>query len=188
MVVAPHTTDHAASLWALGIEHQQLHQQIEALALQLDSDDADPGAITAELEALLAADLDQQQALERKADAYCWVIDNLQAMAAYRRQQAERLLELADADLRKAQRLQETLITVLTRLSPDSTAFSLPNHRIRAHRSQAVVIDDEQALPQAFFRVKTTATPDKTAIKAAIKAGEQVPGSRLETRCSWSIR
>jgi hypothetical protein len=35
--------------------------------------------------------------------------------------------------------------------------------------------------------VKTTSQPDKTAIKAALKAGQQIPGAHLLSRRSWRI-
>ena len=178
----------APSLWQLGIESQDLQRDIEALALQLADDDDDAREdVIAQLEALLAAEADQQQALERKADAYCWVIDNLRAQAAYRKQQADRLTALAAADNLRAQRLQESLLTVLTRLQPEAVKFDLQNHVISSRRSEAVVIDDVELLPPELLRIKTTTDPDKTAIKAALKAGE-VPGARLEQRRSWAIK
>ena len=47
--------------------------------------------------------------------------------------------------------------------------------------SQAVQIDNENALPDEFVTVKTTTAPDKKAILAALKKGEQVEGASLKT-------
>lgn len=44
--------------------------------------------------------------------------------------------------------------------------------------SPGVVVTDETALPSQFLRVKTE--PDKTAIGAALKAGDVVPGAELK--------
>ncbi len=184
---APAST--APSLWDLGIEAQELNSRIAALALLLDEeDDAIRSSAVQELETLLEADSTSKAALERKGDAYCWVIENLRAQASYRKQQADRLKVLAQADEARAQRLEESLITVLTRLQPDAKEFNLPAHQLRSRRSEAVEIDDEELLPQELFRVKTTAAPDKTEIKKRIKAGDPVPGARLENRISWTIR
>lgn len=177
------------SLWGLGIEAQELHSRIAALALLLDEEDeAIRLSAIQDLEALLEADNASKAALERKGDAYCWVIENLRAQAAYRKQQADRLKVLAQADEERAQRLEESLITVLTRLQPDAREFNLPAHQLRSRRSEAVEIEDEELLPQELFRVKTTAAPDKTEIKKRIKAGDAIPGARLENRVSWTIR
>lgn len=43
----------------------------------------------------------------------------------------------------------------------------------------SVRIIDEASIPSQLCRVKTTTTPDKTAIKAQIEAGEHVPGAEL---------
>ena len=76
---------------------------------------------------------------------------------------------------------------VLTRLQPNATRFSFPNHELSSRKTQAVEIADEAALPPEWLTVKTTTQPDKTAIKAAIKAGQQIPGAQLLTRRSWRI-
>ncbi len=48
---------------------------------------------------------------------------------------------------------------------------------ISFRKSEQTRIDMESAIPDEFFMVKTTRTPDKTKIKAAIKAGQTVPGA-----------
>lgn len=177
------------SLWQLGVEAQELNSRIAALALLLDDDDdAIRASAVEELETLLEADGSSKAALDRKGDAYCWVIENLRAQAMYRRQQADRLKALAMADEARAQRLEESLITVLTRLQPQAKEFNLPAHQLRSRRSEAVEIEDEELLPPDLIRVKTTAAPDKSEIKRRIKAGDVIPGARLENRISWSIR
>ena len=86
----------------LGGEALALQAQISELAEQLGGDD-DTGAIK-QLEALLLAEEGNRQALEAKADAYCWVISQQRAQAAYRRAEADRLRDLADADAARQRR------------------------------------------------------------------------------------
>lgn len=43
-----------------------------------------------------------------------------------------------------------------------------------------VDIWDEAQIPADFMRTKTTTEPDKAAIKAAIQAGQDIPGAKLE--------
>lgn len=50
----------------------------------------------------------------------------------------------------------------------------------------SVIIDDVAKLPQKFQRQKIQVDIDKVAIKAAIKAGEEVPGAHLEQGVSLS--
>jgi len=178
----------SGSLWQLGIEAQELTTAIGLLAEQLEADDDDTRAqALAELEAALLADEGNKQALAAKADATCWVIEHLRGQAAYRQQQAKRLTELARSDAGRADALEESLIFVLTQLQPSATRFSFPNHELSSRKSSAVVIDDEQALDAEWLAVTTTTKPDKSAIKEAIKAGQQIPGAQLLTRRTWRI-
>ncbi|MCP9825698.1 siphovirus Gp157 family protein [Synechococcus sp. EJ6-Ellesmere] len=176
------------SLWQLGIEAQELTTAIGQLAEQLQSDDEDSRSqALAGLEAALMAEEGNKQALAAKADATCWVIEHLRGQAAYRQQQAKRLTDLSRSDAGRADALEESLVLVLTRLQPHATRFSFPNHELTSRRSQAVEIDDEQALAPEWLTVKTTSQPDKAAIKQALKAGQQIPGAQLLSHRSWRI-
>ena len=178
----------SGSLWQLGIEAQELTSAIAQLAQQLEADDDDSRAqALAELEAALLAEEGNKQALAAKADATCWVIEHLRGQAAYRQQQARRLNALASGDAGRADALEASLLLVLTRLQPAATRFSFPNHELSSRKSQAVVIDDEEALDRQWLAVTTTSKPDKAAIKEALKAGRQITGAQLVSRRSWRI-
>ncbi len=45
----------------------------------------------------------------------------------------------------------------------------------------ALQVEDESAIPPQFFREKVVTSVDKVAVKAAIQAGEDVPGCSLTT-------
>ena len=59
---------------------------------------------------------------------------------------------------------------------------------ISFRQSEQTVIDNEEELPEEYITVKTTYTPNKTAIKTAIKAGKDVPGAHIETVKNLQIR
>ena len=178
----------SGSLWQLGIEAQELTTAVGQLAEQLESDDAEVRAqALAELEAALLAEEDNKAALAAKADATCWVIEHLRGQAAYRQQQAKRLTELSRSDASRADALEDSLVLVLTRLQPKATRFSFPNHELTSRKSQAVEIDDEDALDPQWLSFTTTSKPDKAAIKEALKAGTEITGAQLISRRSWRI-
>jgi hypothetical protein len=178
----------SGSLWELGIEAQELTTAIGQLAEQLEADDeAARSQALGELEAALLAEEGNKAALAAKADATCWVIEHLRGQAAYRQQQARRLTELSRSDASRADALEDSLVLVLTRLQPAATRFSFPNHELSSRKSQAVEIDDEDALPTEWLALKTTSQPDKAAIKEALKAGHLIPGAQLISRRSWRI-
>ena len=178
----------SGSLWQLGSEAQELTTAIGQLAEQLEADDPEQHASAlAELEAALLAEEGNKAALAAKADATCWVIEHLRGQAAYRQQQAKRLSDLSRCDARRADALEESLIFVLTQLQPNSTRFSFPNHELTSRKSQAVEIDDEDALDLQWLSFSTTSKPDKAAIKEALKAGTEITGAQLISRRSWRI-
>jgi len=178
----------SGSLWQLGIEAQELTTAIAQLAERLETDEPDERQqVLAELEAALLADEGNKAAIAAKADATCWVIEHLRGQAAYRQQQAKRLTALAAGNNGRADDLETSLVLVLTRLEPSSTRFSFANHELRSTRSQAVDIAENAQLDPQWLTVTTTTKPDKAAIKAAIKAGQQIPGAQLLSRRTWRI-
>jgi hypothetical protein len=185
------TTTEKPSLYGLALEQHGLQARISELSERLHSEDeAEAAEALAALENLLAVEEGNREALMAKADAYCWVIDQLRGQAAWRSRQANRLMDLAEQDERKAEKLQETLVRILTTLQPDETRFELPEHRISSRKSQAVEIEpgtEAYDLPQTYQRVKTTVAADKTALLRDLKAGAVVPGVRLVERRSWKI-
>ena len=181
------TLQRSGSLWQLGIEAQELTTAIGQLAEQLEADGDTRAQVLAELEEALLAEEGNKQALAAKADATCWVIEHLRGQAAYRQQQAKRLTELSRSDGSRADALEDSLVLVLTRLQPSATRFSFPNHELTSRKSQAVEIDDEEALEPQWLSFITTSKPDKAAIKEALKAGHLIPGAQLVSRRSWRI-
>jgi hypothetical protein len=178
----------SGSLWQLGIEAQELTTAIAQLAERLETGDPDERQLAlGELEAALLADEGNKTAIAAKADATCWVIEHLRGQAAYRQQQAKRLTALATGDANRADALEESLVFVLTHLQPKATRFSFPNHELISRKSQAIEIDDEEGLDPRWLSFSTTSKPDKTAIKAAIKAGQQISGAQLLSRRTWRI-
>jgi hypothetical protein len=153
----------------------------------LEADGDTRAQVLAELEEALLAEEGNKQALAAKADATCWVIEHLRGQAAYRQQQAKRLTELSRSDASRADALEDSLVLVLTRLQPTATRFSFPNHELSSRKSQAVEIDDEDALDTQWLSFSTTSKPDKAAIKEALKAGHLIPGAQLVSRRSWRI-
>jgi len=61
------------------------------------------------------------------------------------------------------------------------------NHELTSRKSQAVEIDDEDALDPQWLSFSTTSKPNKTAIKDALKAGQLICGAQLLSRRSWRI-
>ena len=182
------TATSGLGLWQLGIEAQSLTAQIAALAEQLEAEDpALAQSALGELESVLLQEEGNKQKLSDKADATCWVIDHLRAQANYRAAQAKRLADIAKADNTRADALETSLLYVLTRLQPEAKRFSFPNHEITSRKSTVVEIIDVDKITAEWLQVKTITTPDKNAIKDAIKKGTKVEGAAVINRTNWKI-
>ena len=180
------------NLFALTSEAANVAAQIDAAAERLFGEDpADVAAATAELEQLITAEASNRAALTAKADAWCWVIDQLRSQADAQREHSQRLARMAEQAEHRAQGLQDQLIRALSHVDPAATRWELPSHKLASRSSTAVEIDPDLLpvdLPEQFRRTKITTSADKAALAAALKAGETVPGCTLTTRRSWSIK
>lgn len=114
--------------------------------------------------------------LEAKADVEALRIE--QKRLDEKRQHMERWIE----------RKKETLLSAMNDGNGQYTGFSSPIVSVSVRKSEAVQIDRSDQLPDEYIRRKVTEEPDKVAIKAALKAGKDVPGAALETRRSVMIK
>jgi len=187
----PAVTAQPANLYGLTCDAYRLEVAITEAAEGLVSDDpAVVAAAQAELEALIAAGEGAMDALQAKADAWCWVIDRLRDQAASRKAHAARLMALAQADERKADTMLDRLTDRLLFLDPAATKFDLPTHQLRSTKVTSVEIDDDllpEDLPAEYQRTKTTTQIDRTALKAALKGGAVVKGASLLEYRSWRL-
>ena len=179
-----------ATLYDLTGDALRLQQQIDEAAAHLFSDDpAVVAAAAATLEGLISAEADNRQAILQKADAWCWVIDQLRARRDARKARADALRELAAADEQQADALQDRLVVALGKVDPNATKWELPEHKITSRKVTSVEFTGEVAdLMDEFQRVKTVYSADKTTIAAALKQGQQIDGCSLVERRSWSIK
>jgi hypothetical protein len=143
----PQEATRGPSLWELGAELQAETRWIAQLAERLHTEDSDDHArAVADLEECLAAEEGHREALERKADAVCWVIGRLRGDADYHQGQAKRFTALARNEASRADSLEASLLTVLTGLSPAATSFRLLDHKLTSRTADSIVIDDPEVI------------------------------------------
>lgn len=105
-------------------------------------------------------------------------INNLQAEANAIREAEEQMYRRRKRLERNHESLKEYLRNEMQRA--DITEISCPYFEIKRKKGLVSVdVIDESLLPSKFKAVKITESPDKTAIKKAIEAGEDVPGAKL---------
>lgn len=180
------------SLYALGIQAQDIAGEIALAVELLESDDPEERQAAIELvEHFLEAADHTQSLLMEKSDKIAYYIDILRAQSDFRKQQASRLADLAAADARRADKLLTYMTAVLSRLHPDKLKYSLPSHELTSRAvNDKVEVIDEDLIPDDLMseQVKVTRRPDLKAIKQALREGRQIAGAKLVSYRSWSIK
>lgn len=143
----------------------------EFLTLIAQAEEAE-GVLTEELEQAL---LIKEEDLLQKASNYVGVIKT-----------KEGTLDMIDKEIKRLQaikkREENTLKWLKNNLEFAVKTFgeiNTGNDVLKLRKSSAVEVDDVNALPKEYKKIKITETADKTAIKKAIQAGETIEGCRI---------
>lgn len=119
---------------------------------------------------------------EKIDNVACWVKDLEADVAAFEKE------EKAFAERKAAsKKMVDSLKGWLTK-ALDGQKWSSSRAEVRFRRSKAVDVLDEAAVPAEYMTVKTTSAPNKTAIAAALKSGEEVAGCQLIERMSATVK
>jgi len=139
--------------------------------------------LTPELEQALVINQDQLQA---KANNYAKVIVNIQSDADAIDNEIKRLKAMKESKDRAITRLKEAVKNAM--LVSNIEKIESPLFKLSIRKSEAVEVDMLEGLPSEFLNVKNVVTPDKIAIKEAIKRGEFVLGARLIDNFNLQIK
>lgn len=156
----------------------EINAQLEALLEQVDPE---TGELTCDLGALEELAVAREEKLEGLA-LYC---KNLSAEAEAIRSEEKTLAERRKVAENKAARAKAFLADQLA-----GEKFQTPRVAVSWRKSEAVELGMGFFATDANERFLKYKEPeaDKTAVKAALKAGEPVPGAELVTRINMQIR
>lgn len=149
----------------------------------LDQMEENGGELTPELEQALAITEDQ---FTEKAVDYGLAIRNLDAMAKAAKEEKDRLALLQKFYENAKRRLSDAISGAMQAL--DHPKVETPTLRLFLRHTQATEIDNADEIPARFKVTKVETVVDKTAVKKAIVAGEDVPGARLIENVSLQIK
>lgn len=158
-----------APLWQISAE----------LTALLDTIDLTPDEQRPEIQ----AEIDRYLGMEAaKVDQVAHVLAALDYEQRAASDEIVRLQDRNKAAAKSQERLEQYVCRVIgsrgvKRLAGVTNTLSVRNR-------DAVVILDAAVIPAVWMRTKVTVEPDKTAIKAALKAGEDIPGADLEFHTS----
>lgn len=114
---------------------------------------------------------------EEKADSVACYIKNLAAFADDLKAEEDTLSARRKSAERRIDSMKKYLTSCLESVGKDKV--ETVRARISFRKSVQVQIDDEKALPADYVTTTVTTKPDKTAIKKAIQAGQDVTGASL---------
>lgn len=144
--------------------------------------DEETGEVLFDEENLTALEIERNKKLE----AVALYIKSLEAEAEAMKAEAKKLADRREAKERKAERLRSYISNSMQALG--DTKLETAKVALSFRKSESVDVYDPVLLPAEYTKTKTTVTPDKTAIKAAIKAGQEVAGAMLEVKQNLQIK
>lgn len=141
------------------------------------------GELTPELEERLKIN---EANMAKKMEDYCKAIRYYEMTVANAKSEKERLDKLIKRSERSQQWLKDAILNVMN--ATGKPKVSAGTFTVGTRKSTSVNIIEESAIPARYAREVVTVKIDKTAIKDAIKNGEEVPGAQLVERKSLTIK
>jgi len=141
------------------------------------------GEITPELETALTINKEQ---LQSKAVDYCYVIKQLDYDCEQIDNEIARLNKLKKVRSNLTDRLKNTVSSAMQLFEVEK--IETPLIKLSFRNSESVEITNEQQLDACFIVTKTVTTPDKKAIKDAIKSGVFVEGATISYNRNLQIK
>ena len=141
------------------------------------------GEITPELETALTINKEQ---LQSKAVDYCYVIKQLDYDCEQIDNEIARLNKLKKVRSNLTDRLKNTVSSAMQLY--DVEKIETPLIKLSFRNSESVEITNESQLDACFIVTKTVTTPDKKAIKDAIKNGVFVEGATISYNKNLQIK
>jgi len=141
------------------------------------------GEITPELETALTINKEQ---LQSKAVDYCYVIKQLDYDCEQIDNEIARLNKLKKVRANLTDRLKNTVSSAMQLYEVEK--IETPLIKLSFRNSESVEITNESQLDSRFIVTKTVTSPDKKAIKDAIKNGELVEGATISYNKNLQIK
>ena len=151
------------NLFSITTDYVQIMEQVEILQ----------GELTPELNEMLVIN---EKELQSKSIAYLSVIKDKESFTMQIDDEIKRLTALKKANNRITSNLKERLLDAVKMYGTITVGLQ----KFSTRKSTQVVCDIvTNELPKEFKTVKVTESPNKTAIKDAIKRGEAVTGCEI---------
>ncbi len=131
-----------------------------------------------EIEALLNGLADK---IEDKLENCAWIYKQLEGEVEILKKEADRLAQKAKYRSNAAENLKGYIAKCL-----DGKAIKTKTFTFSYRKSESIEIIGD--VPEQYQRTKTVVEPDKTLIKADLKAGAEIPGAELVVKQNLQIK
>ena len=133
------------------------------------------------------AELEQlNKAREQKIENIALYIKDIDADVKAIKEEENNLKERRQKAEKKAERLRDLLSMSMINAGEDK--FSTARCAVSFRSSKSVVITDLDLIDEAYVKKVIDVKPDKTAIKKAIEAGEDIEGAHIEEKQNIQIK
>ena len=153
----------------------ELSEQTSMLLAMLEADEIDIQTFNDTVEGMGAIE---------KVENCCKILSQLNGEAAMYKAEIERLEKAKKTIENNAKWLKSQIYNFY--LANGSQKIKTGTFTVSARKNEFVDIPDDAKIPKKYLKV--TVSPDKTAIKAAIKSGVKVRGATISTRESVQIK
>ena len=160
-----------------------LYQIEQEYMLLADEIIANEGELTPELEERLKINQDQ---LETKGKGYGYIIKDIEAEIMAIDIEIKRLTAMKKQRFNAVEKLEEPLKQAM--LLHDISELKTPTLKISFRKSESVFIENPELLDKNYVTVVRTESPNKVAIKDAIKRGETVVGAVIVSNLNLQIK
>ena len=144
---------------------------------------ANGGEVDDELNELLQIN---QEQLEQKGRGYGFIVKDLENEIDIIDAEIKRLSAFKVSRNKTIDRLKETLSNSMQMYGIEK--LDSPTLKISFRKSESVEVENQSILDEKFLDMKTTFSVNKTKIKEAIKAGENVLGAVLKVNQNIQIK
>lgn len=141
------------------------------------------GVIDENMEKALAIGKEE---LEQKGMSYGFAIKEFEDTVAVAKKEIERIQNILDRNQLMADKLKDKIKAAMIEF--DVLEIKTATLKLKVSTSKETVITNADVIPKQFLVSKTTYTPDKKAIKAAIEAGKVVQGAFVKTNKNLQIK
>lgn len=125
------------------------------------------------------------ETIERGMETLCKIRARKVADIETLRDEAKRLVEKADREIKSLERLEQYMMDMLARSGqPKLTAGTFT---VGTRNSTSVYVDPAFNNPE-YMRTTTTSAPDKVKIKDAIQAGAVIDGAHLVNKTNLAVK